>query len=227
MNEQSKTCKEWEEYISAYIDGELSEEESSGVRQHLNDCANCQVTLDSFKTIVSSLKALPRLEMKRDVADCLPIDSGAKIVRPRFGIYTSLAAAAAVLILALAASIKPTTAPQAVTASKDTGTTNNLIEQPISESPEKTPVNREKTAKESFGSRRALDNPKRLLASEPKQRESEQISKHNTNVQIFSASKTSREDPVEIAVLSDTYDGSVGDALGIEVDEDGLYDIKI
>ena len=43
------TCEEMVEFLSRYVDGELSSQEQGVLEKHLRDCPPCEVYLDSFK----------------------------------------------------------------------------------------------------------------------------------------------------------------------------------
>ncbi|KAB2924802.1 MAG: zf-HC2 domain-containing protein [Bacteroidetes bacterium] len=75
-----------EESISAYIDGELPEEETRNLFRHLGTCGECRGTLSSLLRLRSSLLAAEREERS-------------SVVR-RLSLSYPAAAAAAVLIVA-------------------------------------------------------------------------------------------------------------------------------
>ncbi|MFN3967113.1 MAG: anti-sigma factor family protein [Endomicrobiia bacterium] len=49
-------CKEFTELIHAYIDNELSAEETEQVKSHLGSCALCRVRVEIFKNLKMTLK---------------------------------------------------------------------------------------------------------------------------------------------------------------------------
>ena len=55
-------CETMEELLSAYIDGETSEEEQQAVEQHVASCASCRAMLQDFSTAQTLLRTLPVLE---------------------------------------------------------------------------------------------------------------------------------------------------------------------
>ncbi|MBS1954878.1 MAG: zf-HC2 domain-containing protein [Cyanobacteria bacterium SZAS-4] len=61
-------CKQLEPLLSAYHDGELTEAERADADRHLNGCADCQNRLLEISAVATSLKSLPRLNPKTDVA---------------------------------------------------------------------------------------------------------------------------------------------------------------
>ena len=62
------TCKQLEPLLGAYHDGELSENERVEADKHISSCAACQNRVVEIVAISNSLKALPRLTPKMDVA---------------------------------------------------------------------------------------------------------------------------------------------------------------
>lgn len=99
-------CKQLEPLLSAYHDGELSEAERADAERHLNGCADCQNRLLEIGAVANSLKALPRLNPKTDVAANIEqlIANQPKginrIQRPVIWGAAGIAAAAAVLLVA-------------------------------------------------------------------------------------------------------------------------------
>ncbi|MBX6342150.1 MAG: zf-HC2 domain-containing protein, partial [Thermomicrobiaceae bacterium] len=45
--------------ISAFMDGELNEDETSELLQHLASCASCRAVLDEYRALRDDLRALP------------------------------------------------------------------------------------------------------------------------------------------------------------------------
>ncbi len=52
-------CETMEELLSAYIDGEVSEEERQTVEQHVALCASCRATVQDFSTAQTFVRTLP------------------------------------------------------------------------------------------------------------------------------------------------------------------------
>jgi len=42
------TCKEFVDFLMAYLDGELPNEQASTFRSHMGDCPSCEVYLDQY-----------------------------------------------------------------------------------------------------------------------------------------------------------------------------------
>lgn len=53
--------------IDAFHDGELSEHDKDKVANHFQACPPCKARLRETETLVNSLRALPRLQMERDL----------------------------------------------------------------------------------------------------------------------------------------------------------------
>jgi Putative zinc-finger len=63
------TCEQLEPLLSAHYDGELSESERANVDKHLADCQACQTRLMEVAAVAATLKALPTLSPKTDIAE--------------------------------------------------------------------------------------------------------------------------------------------------------------
>ena len=50
------TCKEFIDFLSAYLDGELDPEIQQVFDQHLSVCPNCVIYMESFKSTIALLK---------------------------------------------------------------------------------------------------------------------------------------------------------------------------
>ncbi len=53
-----KKCEEFAPLLSAYFDGELTEEESAAVRAHLSECEDCRARLDEYAQLTGEMLAL-------------------------------------------------------------------------------------------------------------------------------------------------------------------------
>ena len=99
-------CKQLEPLLSAYHDGELTEAERADADRHLIGCADCQNRLLEISAVANSLKSLPRLNPKTDVAANIEQlianqpKGISRIQRPIIWGAAGIAAAAAVLLVA-------------------------------------------------------------------------------------------------------------------------------
>ena len=50
------TCKRWEPLYSSFLDGEVSAEEETAFREHLDRCASCRNELESLKEVSGMLR---------------------------------------------------------------------------------------------------------------------------------------------------------------------------
>ncbi len=50
------TCKEFIDFLSAYLDGELDPEIQQVFDQHLSVCPNCVIYMETYKSTISLLK---------------------------------------------------------------------------------------------------------------------------------------------------------------------------
>jgi len=118
-------CEQLEPLLSAYHDGELNEAERTLAERHLNGCDACQNRLLEIGAVASSLKLLPRLNPKTDVAANIEQlianqpKSVTKIQRPVIWGAAGIAAAAAVLLVAGNFKIAPNSANSPVTANSN------------------------------------------------------------------------------------------------------------
>jgi hypothetical protein len=56
-------CGEYNEILSAYLDGELSPSERVDLLQHMASCPECRAALDEYRAIGSRLRALPPVQV--------------------------------------------------------------------------------------------------------------------------------------------------------------------
>ena len=61
--DKHKHCKNLLEGLSAYIDDEASESICRQIEQHLEDCDNCRVMLDTLKKTISLYQATDSAEL--------------------------------------------------------------------------------------------------------------------------------------------------------------------
>ncbi len=85
-----------EERLSAFIDGQLSEEERVQVRKHLQSCSRCQTSMDTLGWTVKLLKQAPLPPLPRQFTLPIPEPKSAPGASPwlRWGIAAASAAAA-------------------------------------------------------------------------------------------------------------------------------------
>ncbi|CAN5359893.1 hypothetical protein BH10CYA1_BH10CYA1_33420 [soil metagenome] len=99
-------CEQLEPLLSAYHDGEVTEAERADAERHLSGCAQCQNRLLEISAVANSLKSLPLLNPKTDVAANIEQlianqpKGISRIQRPVIWGAVGIAAAAAVLLVA-------------------------------------------------------------------------------------------------------------------------------
>ncbi len=125
------TCEQLEPLLSAYHDGELSEHERLEADKHISSCAVCQNRVLEIGAISSSLKALPRLTPKMDVAANIEKLIAAQpkaanqITRPLVWSVVGVAAAAAVVLFVGNLHSGPNVVPNQVASNSTVHTATN------------------------------------------------------------------------------------------------------
>jgi anti-sigma factor RsiW len=93
------------ELISAYLDGELIEDESSELLSHLATCGRCSANLVEMQSVRAAVRSLPILELP---AGLLPESDAAVVpIHRNRGVWVGAAAAAVALIIAIASIVTP------------------------------------------------------------------------------------------------------------------------
>jgi predicted anti-sigma-YlaC factor YlaD len=66
------TCREFAEFLDAFLAGTLSGEEGASFRRHLAVCTDCQSYLDTYRRTVDLCESMRRdAELPRDVPEDL------------------------------------------------------------------------------------------------------------------------------------------------------------
>ena len=76
-------CKDFDQYSSAYLDKNLTEEEKQAFEKHIGQCPFCEMKYENLKTIISSINEtdevpLPKnfnLELNKKIKTALPYSS--------------------------------------------------------------------------------------------------------------------------------------------------------
>lgn len=76
-------CREFEERVSIFMDGEMEHEECLAWERHLESCARCRKLLEDFRSVDSIVKAIPSdsPEMMNPF-DLIREKSGARVWKP-------------------------------------------------------------------------------------------------------------------------------------------------
>ncbi|MDD4987150.1 MAG: zf-HC2 domain-containing protein, partial [Dehalococcoidales bacterium] len=116
-------CKDFEELLSAYADGELPRTQREFIEEHLSSCANCRATLSEFEAAgrqLSSLRNVPETPDIRAAALSKIKATGApsrKSIRRWLRPVTAAAAIVAVIAIMLVAQPWGVESPEAMAAS--------------------------------------------------------------------------------------------------------------
>ena len=60
-------CEKIQEFLSPYLENELSKEEKGAVKNHLQTCSSCSSLLSNLEEIHESLAGFPELEVSQDL----------------------------------------------------------------------------------------------------------------------------------------------------------------
>lgn len=103
---RSMECKGIEELLPLYIDGDLSAEDAAAVSVHLAGCGECLKSLETYRTLESSLSAMPDIlpdprAVSSKAADHLGLEDQRSIaaIFRRMSIVWAFAVTTAALIL--------------------------------------------------------------------------------------------------------------------------------
>lgn len=105
---RNQGCRSYDEYLSAYLDGELSHAERTELLQHLATCEHCRKTMEAYRSIGTQIRSLPPLQVPDDLTDAIyaeTVDAPPRrlfLINNRIG-YPLAAAAAVLLIFVVAA----------------------------------------------------------------------------------------------------------------------------
>ncbi len=114
-----KKCEEFAPLLSAYFDGELTEEENAAVRAHLGECEDCRARLDEYAQLSGAMLALGEEDMPEGftarVMDAVRAEKAAmpRMKKPSaWRRWMPMAACAAIVALAAAVTIPRTAMKQ-------------------------------------------------------------------------------------------------------------------
>ena len=100
------------ELISAYLDGELIEDETSELLSHLATCGRCSADLEEVQSVRAAVRSLPILELPADLL--AEPDAAVVPIHRNRGVWVGAAAAVVALIIAIASVVTPS--PAAISA---------------------------------------------------------------------------------------------------------------
>lgn len=95
------------EQISAYLDGELRDDELRQLSTHLASCGRCAAEMEEIQRVRSAIRSLPVLEMPTGLVP----EADAEVIplRRNRGFLAGVAAAVVIAVIAVAALITPPT----------------------------------------------------------------------------------------------------------------------
>jgi len=93
------------ELISAYLDGELHDSESSQLVDHLGSCGRCSAELEEMQRVRSAVRSLPVLELPIGIVP--EADPVVVPLRRHKGMWAGVAAAVVAAVIAIAAIVTP------------------------------------------------------------------------------------------------------------------------
>lgn len=93
------------ELISAYLDGELHDFESSQLVDHLGSCGRCSAELEEMQRVRSAVRSLPVLELPIGIVP--EADPVVVPLRRHKGLWAGVAAAVVAAVIAIAAIVTP------------------------------------------------------------------------------------------------------------------------
>ncbi|MBU5457804.1 anti-sigma factor [Oscillibacter sp. MSJ-31] len=118
-----KKCEEFAPLLSAYFDGELTEEENAAVRAHLGECEDCRARLDEYAQLSGAMLALGDEDVPEGftarVMDAVRAEKAAmpRMKKPSaWRRWMPMAACAAIVALAAAVTIPRTEMKQETTS---------------------------------------------------------------------------------------------------------------
>lgn len=93
------------ELISAYLDGELHDSESSQLVDHLVRCGRCSAELEEMQRVRSAVRSLPVLELPIGIVP--EADPVVVPLRRHKGMWAGVAAAVVAAVIAIATIVTP------------------------------------------------------------------------------------------------------------------------
>ena len=118
-----KKCEEFAPLLSAYFDGELTEEENAAIRAHLGECEDCRARLDEYAQLSGAMLALGDEDVPEGftarVMDAVRAEKAAmpRMKKPSaWRRWMPMAACAAIVALAAAVTIPRTEMKQETTS---------------------------------------------------------------------------------------------------------------
>lgn len=99
------SCHRIKSLLSAYIDREMTGEEAFQIREHISQCASCEIEYEELRRVKHLLASLPEVEPSEEFLGQVKVAVFADEARPaisRKGVIVSASMAAAMLFLTFA-----------------------------------------------------------------------------------------------------------------------------
>ncbi len=241
------SCTKFEISLDAYHDGELDVAEREAVEKHLANCPACNTKLADIDRLVSSLKHLPRVGLKRDFSadldSLLSRQTSGQVVFLQPKVWAPLSIAAAVILLVLTFKLSEQPGHNVVASRTAPATVGGSQSHPVTASPQEQIAHTAPlpdSQKSPSGTRQnSLESERPQVAhSKPEAGESPVIPSSKQAPQTTIAAQAPADESVEIESGSKSSEnmeiaevaypnGSFTEAVGIATDEDGLYDLKM
>ncbi len=128
-------CEQLEPLLSAYHDGELTEAERASADRHLKECTVCQNRLVEISAVASSLRSLPRLNPKLDVAaniEQLIAKQPRKVANRQPLVWGAAGIAAAVAAIVVGTNMQNAVNPGNATLTANSKSTQHTLTDPVS-----------------------------------------------------------------------------------------------
>jgi len=241
MSTKNSSCEYFLPLLDAFVDKELEATEFSEVEAHLVSCEECRNSVKEIELLKTTLAAMPKLTLSRDLADDLDRLLQAGTVneiapkehviplRKRNNFTVGFAAAAALAVIFIAGRAITTT-PSPQVASSDLPSTQpsvTALQTKLATKPAPAPVIKPVIDKQAPVVAQQIHKS----VSAPVQATSSGnnlVAHENSQTEIVNASENriNKSASNEIIALYDE-DDTAGTDIGMTTDEDGLYALRL
>lgn len=238
MESNNEICKQIDESLDAFHDGELSAPEVKVVEEHLKTCAHCAAKLAEINRLVHALRTMPRVSSPSGLTDKLDtlIDRRSNVVAWRGRAMWASAAVAAVAVIVVGTRIwSPANNAEVniaklpnkaeVIAAKSTES-KDVAEVVAAKSAESKDVAEQVASHRDGADNEATTRIASKRGAGPTTIASAAVVNNSAEIDSHAMIRPSTINSEEIAELP-TISNSFTDAVGLTTDEDGLYDIQM
>lgn len=241
MSTKNSSCEYFLPLLDAFVDKELEATELSEVEAHLVSCEECRNSIKEIELLKTTLAAMPKLTLSRDLADDLdrllhagtvneiaPKDNVIPL-RKRNSFTVAFAAAAALAVVLIAGrAITTTPSPQVANSNHPASQPSvTALQTKLATKPAPAPV--VKTVVEKQAPVVAQQIHKSVSAPVQATSSGNNLVAHeNSQTEIVNASENriNKSASNEIIALYDD-DDTAGTDIGMTTDEDGLYALRL